>query len=326
MIEVCNLSKSYNIPKKDISRFERIISPVYKKYEKVEVVKDLNFNIDKGEIVGFIGKNGAGKSTTIKMLTGVLTPTIGQVKIDGYDPYKEKKKILSNIGVVFGQRTQLWWDLPLIDSFQLLKKIYDINERDFRMRLEQFNEILNLEPLLHKPIRIMSLGQRMRADIAASLLHNPKVLFLDEPTVGLDLEAKENIIDFIKTFNAEKKTTIILTTHDMSDIEKLCNRIMIIDEGKIYFDGSQDKLKTEYGNLNTVRITSKNKINIPKDIYTFSTVNKVSNYVIEITYSKNTTDISHILFPLLKLNEIKDVQITEEKIENIVSQLYKENR
>ncbi|PEP92450.1 sugar ABC transporter ATP-binding protein [Bacillus wiedmannii] len=326
MIEVFNLSKSFNIPKKSDSKFEKIISPFYKKYEQVEVVKDLNFSIDKGEIVGFIGKNGAGKSTTIKMLTGVLTPSKGKVKIDGYDPYKQKKKILSNIGVVFGQRTQLWWDLPLIDSFQLIKKIYDVNEDDFRIRLEQFNDILNLDQLLHKPIRLMSLGQRMRADIAASLLHNPKVLFLDEPTIGLDLEAKENILNFIKEFNAEKDTTIILTTHDMADIEKLSNRLIIIDEGQIYFDGSLNRLKSVYGRLNSVRITSKNFVNIPKEIHSFSKVKKLSNHVIEVTYQKKDTEISQILFPFLKNNEIKDIQIIEEKIEDIVSELYKGSR
>jgi len=240
MINVENLSKTFIVHQK----YHGILSFFSgKKKKTLSVVKDISFHIGEGEIVGFIGKNGAGKSTTIKMLTGILTPSSGSVLVNGLVPHKERVKNGHNIGVVFGQKTQLWWDLPLIDSFVLLKKIYSIPECDFSNRLNLYiNEFL-LKDLLKKPVRTLSLGQRMRAEIAASLLHNPRVLFLDEPTIGLDIVAKKAFHKMIKRINEQFNTTILLTTHDISDIESTCGRLIIIDSGEKIFDGSISDLK-----------------------------------------------------------------------------------
>lgn len=203
----------------------------------------ISFEIEKGEIVGYIGANGAGKSTIIKKMTGILTPTSGQVTVDGSIPYENRQKNAMDIGVVFGQRTQLWWDLPLTETFSLPKEIYDVSDEVFNERMEFLNEILELKPFLLSLVRTLSLGQRMRADIAAALIHNPKVIYLDEPTIGLDVIVKENVRRAIKEINQKYGTTIILTTHDLSDIEELCQRIIIIDEGKKIYDGSLEEIK-----------------------------------------------------------------------------------
>lgn len=221
--------------------------------ETFEAVKDLNFEIPKGEIFGFIGANGAGKSTTIKMLTGILTPTSGTCLINGKNPQKNRTAYVKDIGVVFGQRTQLWWDLALQETYSVLKEIYDISDSEFHKRMAFLNEVLDLNAFIKDPVRTLSLGQRMRADIAASLLHNPKVLFLDEPTIGLDVAVKDNIRKAIKQINQEEQTTILLTTHDLNDIELLCDRIFMIDRGQEIFDGSVSQLKQRFGKMHEVR-------------------------------------------------------------------------
>ncbi|WP_123039593.1 ABC transporter ATP-binding protein [Cohnella candidum] len=211
------------------------------------VVDRLSFSIGEGEFVGYLGPNGAGKSTTIKMMSGVLVPSSGNIRILGLEPYKQRKEHASNIGVVFGQRTQLWWDLPLHESFRLLGAIYDIPPARYRQNIEMFTEILEMRDFLQTPVRQLSLGQRMRGDIAAALLHDPKLLFLDEPTIGLDLVAKEKIQNFLKTINEEKKITIMLTTHNMDDIEKLCSRVIFIDQGRSLYDGSMQEMTRRFG-------------------------------------------------------------------------------
>ena len=237
MITVKNLRKEFKKTIKEPGIKGSIKSFFNPKSEIVEAVKDISFTAEKGEILGFIGPNGAGKSTVIKMLTGILTPTSGTCVINGQNPQDNRKKYVKEIGVVFGQRTQLWWDLPLTETYTVLKEIYEVDDASFKKRMEFFNEVLDLQDFIKSPVRTLSLGQRMRADIAASLLHNPKVLFLDEPTIGLDVVVKDNIRKAIEKINAEEHTTVILTTHDLEDIELLAKRIVMIDKGSKVFDG-----------------------------------------------------------------------------------------
>ncbi|MDP4121170.1 MAG: ATP-binding cassette domain-containing protein, partial [Bacillota bacterium] len=226
--------------------FKALFNP---KSEIIKAVDDISFDVADGEILGFIGPNGAGKSTVIKMLTGILTPTEGTCEINGYIPQNDRKKYVKEIGVVFGQRTQLWWDLALRETYSVLKEIYDVPDAEFKRRMDFLNEVLDLNDFIKSPVRTLSLGQRMRADIAASMLHSPNVLFLDEPTIGLDVVVKDNIRKAIAKINAEDKTTIILTTHDLNDIELLCKRIVMVDKGKSVFDGNISDLKQEFGQM-----------------------------------------------------------------------------
>ena len=234
MIRVENLTKEFKINKKYPGFKGAIKSFFSTEYITKRAVDDISFEINDGEIVGYIGANGAGKSTTIKMMTGILTPTNGIVTVNGIVPYENREKNAKNIGVVFGQKTQLWWDLPISETFSLLKDIYDISDNDFEERMNFFKKVLGLEEFFLNPVRTLSLGQRMRADLAAALIHNPKVIYLDEPTIGLDVVVKESVRKAIKEINKKYGTTIILTTHDLNDIEELCNRIIIIDKGKKY--------------------------------------------------------------------------------------------
>ena len=321
MIDVHNVVKSYRLPVQATTKMEKAMSLFHRKYTDIEAVKNISFHIEQGEMVGYIGKNGAGKSTTIKMLTGVLMPTHGFIMINGHNSYTERKKVATNLGVVFGQRTQLWWDLPLLDSFKLLRDVYGIQEQEFTRRLALFDDILDLQPLLQKPVRLMSLGQRMRSDIAASLLHEPKLLFLDEPTIGLDIEAKERIRQFIKMMNEDKKVTVLLTTHDMSDIEKLCSRIMFIDDGQIFFDGTQQQLKSLYGGVKSIKLTTENPTVIPSSVLDGIEIQMKSKHQIEIFYSKET-NVSDILVPFFTCNVVQEMGIEEEGIERVIAKLF----
>jgi ABC-2 type transport system ATP-binding protein len=220
---------------------------VARRHVSIEAVKSISFSIERGEMVGYIGANGAGKSTTIKMLVGILTPTSGDININDLDPQRDHHAHARQIGVVFGQRTQLWWDLAVIEAFHLLQKIYRIPRDSYHERLEQFIEVLDIRDQLHQPVRKLSLGQRMKCDLCASLLHSPPLLFLDEPTIGLDVAVKERIRRFIRYINREEQTTVILTTHDLTDIEELCPRIIIIDKGDILYDGPTEEIKQRFG-------------------------------------------------------------------------------
>ena len=247
LIEVRGLTKEFKI----FSRREGVTGAFkdlfYRNYRLLRAVDEIDFSVDRGEMVGYIGANGAGKSTTIKMLTGILVPTAGRVVVNGYVPHEEREVYTRDIGVVFGQRSQLWWDIAVIESFKLLRRIYDVPREDFNRRLKQFDDILQLNSFLNLPVRKLSLGQRMRCDLAAALLHNPAILFLDEPTIGLDVLAKANIREFLKEINLKFRTTVILTTHDLGDIEALCPRVAIIDKGKMLYDGSVDNLYSQWG-------------------------------------------------------------------------------
>jgi ABC-2 type transport system ATP-binding protein len=245
-IDVKDLRKDFRVQKNREGLSGAFKDLFKREYREVRAVKDISFRIPQGEICGYIGENGAGKSTTIKMLTGILVPTAGQLKVNGYVPFKDREKFVNGIGVVFGQRSQLWWDIGVIESFQLLRKVYRVSEPDFRKRLDNLVERLQLGDLLNRPVRKLSLGQRMRCELVASLLHNPSILFLDEPTIGLDIVVKTEIRDFLMQMNKEEGTTILLTTHDLQDIEALCSRVIMLDDGQIIYDGGLEDLKARW--------------------------------------------------------------------------------
>lgn len=259
MIEIKNLTKEFKTAVREEGVFGMFKTLFSTKYNIKTAVNNISLKINDGEMVGYIGSNGAGKSTTIKMMCGILTPTRGSIEIDGIEPYKKRKIIASKIGVVFGQKTQLWWDIPLIESFKVLKEIYRISDSDYQERLQFLYDVLGIKDFIKQPVRTLSLGQRMRADLAAAWLHNPKILFLDEPTIGLDVLVKEKIRNAIKMMNEKFNTTVILTTHDMQDIENLCKRLIIIDKGSIIYDGTLENVKYRFGDLRTLTVTLREK-------------------------------------------------------------------
>ena len=321
IIEVKDLVKTYKIIKKEdglIGYFKNLIKPKYKEFQ---AVKEINFSIEEGELVGYIGENGAGKSTTIKMLTGLLTPTSGKVVVNGIVPNEKRMQNNRNIGAVFGQKTQLWWDLPVIESFRLIKKMYKIPENEYRKNLKRFTEILDLEDLLEKQVKNLSLGQKMRCEIVATFLHNPKIVYLDEPTIGLDVFVKENIRKFIKDVNKEKKTTVILTTHDLKDIEDVCNRIILLDKGQIIYDGSKQKFKDTYGKYTVADLIIKDK---KEDIkLKLAEILEQTENKLKIKFSHNETTIVKIMDEISKFCTIEDIHMREAELEDILKEIYK---
>lgn len=321
IIEVKNLVKIYKtIEKEDglIGYFKNLVKPKYKEFQ---AVKSVNFNIEEGELVGYIGENGAGKSTTIKMLTGLLTPTSGKVVVNGIIPNEKRIENNKNIGAVFGQKTQLWWDLPVIESFRLIKKMYKIPENEYRKNLKKFTEILDLEDLLEKQVKNLSLGQKMRCEIAATFLHNPKIVYLDEPTIGLDVFVKENIRNFIKDINKEKKTTVILTTHDLKDIEDICDRIILLDKGQIIYDGGKQKFKDTYGKYVISEFIIKDK----KDniILNNAEIIEQTENKLKIKFSHDETTIVKIMDEISQFCNIEDIHMKEAELEDILKEIYK---
>lgn len=242
MIQVEHISKTFQVAKRNAGFSQAFQSLFHKQTETVHALRDISFTISDGEMVGYIGPNGAGKSSTIKILSGILTPDSGTCVVNGRIPFQERKEYVRDIGVVFGQRSQLWWDVPVIDSFELLRDIYEVSSAQYRQTMEELTALLSLEELLKTPVRMLSLGQRMRCEIAASLLHNPKILFLDEPTIGLDAVSKLAVRDFITTLNKRHNTTVLLTTHDMQDIEALAQRVLLIGRGQLLLDGTLEDL------------------------------------------------------------------------------------
>lgn len=294
--------------------------------ETFEAVKDLNFEIPKGEIFGFIGANGAGKSTTIKMLTGILTPTSGTCLINGKNPQKNRTAYVKDIGGVFGQRTQLWWDLALQETYSVLKEIYDISDSEFHKIMAFLNEVLDLNAFIKDPVRTLSLGQRMRADIAASLLHNPKVLFLDEPTIGFDVAVKDNIRKAIKQINQEEQTTILLTTHDLNDIELLCDRIFMIDRGQEIFDGSVSQLKQRFGKMHEVRFEMTQQLEVEQlDYHQHFSDLEVIKDGLQVTIQFDATKVAIpdlVKFTLSQVN-VKDIAVKDADIEEIIRRFFR---
>ncbi|MEO2075822.1 MAG: ATP-binding cassette domain-containing protein [Bacillus sp. (in: firmicutes)] len=322
MIKLEGISKSYKVAQRTSGVREAAKSLFYRKHTIVEALKDISFSINPGEIVGYIGPNGAGKSTTIKIMSGILVPDTGSCSIMGYTPWKDRVQYVKNIGVVFGQRSQLWWDVPVLDSFELLKDIYKIPQQEYNTTIDLLIETLELQTIVQSPVRQLSLGQRMRCEIAASLIHNPKILFLDEPTIGLDAVSKIAVRQFIKTINKEKGVTVILTTHDMNDIEALAERVILIGKGSLLYDGNLNKLRKQFGTHKTITADyekNSKQIQIPgTSILSWSPE--------RVVLSVDTEEIktSDVIAQLSNQVELQDVTIEAQPIEDIIVQLYKE--
>ena len=321
LIYVNNISKQFKVAQRPSGLKNAIRSFFKRDYKIIDAIKNVSFKINKGEIVGYIGPNGAGKSTTIKILSGILVPDSGVCKVKGFVPYNERDKYVKHIGVVFGQRSQLWWDIPAEDTFDLLKDVYDIPNDKFIKIKNELIEKLNLKDFINVPVRQLSLGQRMRCEIAASLLHSPEILFLDEPTIGLDAVSKTIVRDFIKKLNKEKKITVILTTHDMSDIEALAKRIILIGKGTVLYDGSLKSLKNKYDNNKYITVNTKDKIDIKnKGIIKKEKISEGYKFTID----SKIINISDFLNLISKNISIDDVEIENENIDNIIVKLYEE--
>ena len=331
MIYLENLRKEFKKTIKEPGLKGSLKSFIKPKKEIVAAVKDISFDVNEGEILGFIGPNGAGKSTVIKMLTGILSPTSGKCTINGKDPQKDRKTYLKEIGVVFGQRTQLWWDLPLTETYTVLKEIYEVDDSRFKKRMSFLNEVLELDSFINSPVRTLSLGQRMRADIAASLLHSPKVLFLDEPTIGLDVVVKDNIRKAIAKINEEEHTTVVLTTHDLEDIELLSKRIVMIDKGSKVFDGKITDLKEKYGQMRELAFVSpdENALKVLSYAEKFGLsdddlIQEQDGTSCKIRFNSAIVPVSDMLsYTLSKIN-VKDINVKDADIEEIIRRLYKE--
>ena len=322
VIEVKHLSKEFKVKLKEKGlkgSFKSIIKP---KYKKVKAVKNINFKVEKGEIIAFIGPNGAGKSTTIKMLTGILYPDKGDIKVLDINPKTERKRLAYQIGTVFGQKEQLWTHLTPYDNFKFFGAIYDIPDSHVEKKIKELKELFELEEFIDTPVRNLSLGQRIRCEIVASLIHEPKVLFLDEPTIGLDPVVKENIRTLIRRMNKEYKTTIFLTSHDVGDIEKLCKRVIIINKGQIVLDDSMENLKYNYLNKKIVEVKMREKVNLDDEDGITILKDKGYNLKLEIdTTKKNVTDAIKLLNP----DNIVDINISNIPLETIISDIYKED-
>ena len=322
IIKAESLSKKFKIYERGDGIKGYIKSFVARDYREVKAVKDLDLEIERGEIIGYIGANGAGKSTTVKMLTGILEPSSGNINVNGLVPHKERKKNAMNIGVVFGQKTQLWWDLPVRESFELLRQIYEVSEEDYNERMEEFTEVLGLDEFLDQPVRKLSLGQKMRCELAASFLHNPPIVYLDEPTIGLDVSVKEKIREFIKKKNREEDTTVMLTTHDIGDIEDLCERIVVLDKGRKIYDGRLEKLVNSFSSRRLL-IDLKNKKELKVDFEGIEQVNQ-NGLEAEILFDRNKISASRIMKKILNNYEIHDFKVREPDIEEVVKKIYRE--
>ena len=321
VIEVKELTKVFKISKKDPGLGGAVRGLFRPQFESKTAVDRINFTLEAGEIVGYIGVNGAGKSTTIKMLTGVLMATSGLVRVLGRDPHKQRVDNARDIGVVFGQRTQLWWDLALIESLNLIAKMYEVPPAKYKKMLDQFSETLDLDELLKIPVRNMSLGQKMRSELAAALIHEPKVVYLDEPTIGLDLIVKERIRDFIKAECISKGMTVILTTHDLGDIEELCQRVIIIDDGRIIYDGPIDTIKKKFGTYREITFDTSaqtHALKLPEGAEMIST----DNHKVQIRFDRTVSTASKVAAAVMNQIEVTDFSLSEPELADIVKQIY----
>ena len=294
-----------------------------RKYKIIKAVDDISYTVEKGEIVGYIGPNGAGKSTTVKMLVGVLVPSSGLVEVNGIVPYKKRELNAKRIGVVFGQKTQLWWDIPVSETLDLMRHIYNIPEQQYRDNLKIFSDILGINEFINAPVRQLSLGQRMRADISCALLHNPEILFLDEPTIGLDVVVKEKIREFILEINRTRQTTVILATHDMSDIERLSSRVIVINHGRVAYDGNLSTLKKQYGTEETVAADIVGKIEDLSELQALGVTEiRYEDNKITIKYDTGRVNSSAVVSWLVNKAETKDINIIGTPIEEVIRKIY----
>jgi ABC-2 type transport system ATP-binding protein len=327
MIEVKNLRKEFKIYSSRSGLKGAFRDLFTRNYKIVPAVHDISLSIKHGEMVGYIGENGAGKSTTIKMLTGILTPTSGSLLVNGMNPHKEREQFVQSIGVVFGQRSQLWWDIAVQESFRLLKKVYKVSDEQYNDHMAHVIKTLDIEPLLDKPVRKLSLGQRMRCELAAALIHNPPLLFLDEPTIGLDVLVKLKIREFLKEINEKYNTTILLTTHDISDIEALCERVVMLDEGKIIYDGALRSLKEKWGEGKELQFQFLELIN-PSELHQVTKGLPVKwelNEKEQIYVASLENDdemISQVIAKVVAAFKIKDIKINETSTEEIIRNIY----
>ena len=321
MIELKHINKTFKVARRNAGLKEAAKGLFHREYTEIRALQDVSFTIGDGEMVGYIGPNGAGKSSTVKIMSGILTPDSGECVINGRVPWKDRREHVHQIGVVFGQRSQLWWDVPVVDSFQLLRDIYRVEEDTYRRNLGELTELLDLGELLKTPARQLSLGQRMRCEIAASLLHDPKILFLDEPTIGLDAVSKIAVRDFIKGVNREKKTTVILTTHDMQDIEALTERILLIGKGRILMDGSLSQLRRRNSShkVVTVEYTGGSLPELPG-----AKVLKDLGGHAQIGVDTGVLPVSRLIGEIAARANVKDIAVSGDSVDDIVLGLYKE--
>ena len=318
-IEVAGLSRTFtrrNRPKEGgIARLWR------RETELIPALEDVSFSIERGELVGMIGPNGAGKSTTVKLMTGILTPSAGDCRIDGRIPWADRKAHVRHLGAVFGQRTQLWWDVPILDSFELLRDVYALEEGAFRRRLEELVEGLELHDFLHTPLRQLSLGQRMRAELCGSLLHEPELLFLDEPTIGLDAVSKLRLRAFLKEENARRGTTILLTTHDMEDMLALCSRVLVLGHGKLLYDGGLDALLRRYDTVHTLRCSFDGEANftLPQGV---TLQEDAGGYA--LTYAPAEAPTAEVIAAVLSAGRLREMTLKEQNVDELIARMYRE--
>lgn len=319
-IEVKNVCKTFRVSRRRAGAFGALANLISPKFEKKEAVRNISFDINKGEAVGFIGPNGAGKSTTVKMLSGILHPDSGEISVDGFVPYKQRKRYVGKIGVVFGQKSQLQWDLPVIDSFDLLKAIYNVPDGLYKKNLDRFTEMLDMGGFINQPVRQLSLGQRMRADIVAALIHSPEIVFFDEPTIGIDVVGKETIRTFIRRLNEQDNVTMIFTTHDMRDIEKTCRRLIIINEGSKIYDGSLSEIRSRFVTQRRLDVTFAENMNIAP--IENVTVNDLENNKKRFVFETGSVQVNDLMNRLLSEYNVRDINISEPDIESIIRNIY----
>ena len=321
-IEVENLVKTFQVAKRRRGMWGAVKGLFHREYQIVKALDEISFSVDEGELVGYIGPNGAGKSTTVKVLSGILVPDGGKVRVLGKVPWQQRIETVRQLGVVFGQRTQLWWDLPVIESFDLLRDIYGVEQSDHINVRDELIERLNISELLDTPVRQLSLGQRMRCDLAASLLHAPPILFLDEPTIGLDVVSKLNVRDFVRTLNKERGTTVMLTTHDMDDIEALCSRVLVISEGGIYLDGTVDEIRRRVSDERNLIVDLEA---LDEDIAVErATIHRREGHRVWLRFRPEEISAAELISMVAAKNKIRDLFVENPPIEEVVASLYEE--
>ncbi|MFH0937418.1 MAG: ATP-binding cassette domain-containing protein [Candidatus Daviesbacteria bacterium] len=319
IISVANLKKYYQVHQKEVGLLGSLKSLVHRKYYDVKAVDDVSFEIKEGELVGFIGPNGAGKTTTLKVLSGLLYPTSGKVSVLGYEPFKRQAIYQKQFALVMGQKNQLWWDLPAQESFILNKEIYEVSDEKYQKTLDELVDLLEVRDILKVQVRKLSLGQRMKMELIAALIHSPKVLFLDEPTIGLDVVAQKKMRDFVKSYNQKYRATIILTSHNMDDVQELCKRVIIIDQGKIIFDGKLEGIVRKFADHKTLRVTLEKEVD-PKKL---SELGKLEEYEYpKATLSVKRKEVSETVSKLLKNFPVDDLNIEDAQIEDIIREIF----
>jgi ABC-2 type transport system ATP-binding protein len=325
VIEVRDLSKTFRVARHHRGALGAVRNLFERRATEVHAVSEVTFSVQPGEMLGCLGPNGAGKSTTIKMLTGILTPSAGHVSVLGLSPQRRRKEVAARIGVVFGQRTQLWWDLPLIESLDLLRYIYRVPAARYQQNLDEFRSLLDLDPFLNTPVRQLSLGQRMRGDLAAALLHDPQVLYLDEPTIGLDVVAKHRMRDFLRRLNRDRGVTVLLTTHDMADIEQLCSRVLIIDHGKLLYDGGLREIRDQFGTERTlvIDLAGDDAPTTPLDV-PHATEIRADGPRRWLRFNRAEVTASELIAIVAARYRLQDLTIEEPEIEGIVRRIYEE--